>query len=60
MSDFYLLLRSYTATEEQASVLPELQAAAAMGALKVGGKELLLAYEDGGGTETVYPGWIAE
>lgn len=60
VSDFYLLLRSYTATEEQVSVLPELQAAAAMGALKAGGKELLLGYEDRGGAETLYPGWVAE
>ena len=60
VSDFYLHLRSYTATEEQVSVLPELQAAAAMGALKAGGKELLLCYEDNGGTEALYPGWVAE
>ncbi|SBV93336.1 conserved hypothetical protein [uncultured Eubacteriales bacterium] len=60
VSDFYLLLRSYTATEEQVSVLPELQAAAAMGALNAGGKELLLAYEDSGAADTVRPAWIAE
>lgn len=60
VSDFYLMLRSYTATGALVSVLPELQAAAAMGAVHAGGKELLLAYEDHGGTEVLYPGWIAE
>lgn len=60
VSDFNLLLRSYTATDEQVSVLPELQAAAAMGALNAGGKELLLVYEDSGTSETVRPAWIAE
>lgn len=60
VSDFYLVLRRYTATEESVSLLPELQAAAAMGALEADGKELLLAYVDGGGTEeTLYPSWIA-
>lgn len=58
--DFYFMLRMYTATVEQAFVLPEVQAAAAMGALNAGGKELLLAYVDGGGTENLYPIWIAQ
>lgn len=60
VSDFYLLLRAYTATEESVAVLPELQAAAAMGALNAPGKELCLVYEDSGTAETVRPVWIAE
>ena len=60
VSDFTLRLRSYTAVEEQSTVLPELQAAAAMGALGVGGSELLLVYEDNGSAEAVRAGWVAE
>lgn len=60
VSDFYLVLRTYTAAEEQVSVLPELQAAAAMGALDAAGKELQLTYVDQVGADVVYPGWIAE
>lgn len=59
VSDYTLLPRNYAATEERSTVLPELQAAAAMGALDAGGRELLLVYEDSGSTETVLAGWIA-
>ena len=60
VSDYTLLLRNYTATEEGEVLLPELQAAAAMASLDAGGKELLLVYEDDGTAETVRAGWIAE
>ncbi|HWS43745.1 MAG TPA: hypothetical protein VN421_11730 [Pseudoflavonifractor sp.] len=60
VSDFYLLLRTYTATEEQVSILPELQATAAMGALNAPGRELLLVYEDSGTADTARPAWIAK
>ncbi len=60
ISDFYLALRSYTATGTQSAVLPELQAAAAVSALGVGGQELTLVYEDSGSGDTVRCGWIAE
>lgn len=60
VSDFYLMLRTYTATDQRRSVLPEAQAEAAMGALGAEGRELVLSYEDSGKTDTVYPGWIAE
>lgn len=60
LSDYSLVLRSYTATEQKSSVLPELQAAAAMNALAAEGSELLLVYEDSGSAETVRAGWIAQ
>ena len=59
VSDYALVLRNYTATEQNSAVLPELQAAAAMGALDAEGRELLLVYEDSGTAETVRAGWIA-
>lgn len=57
--EFTLHFRSYTATGETSSVLPEVQAAAALGALEAEGGELVLCYEDSGG-ETVQAGWIAQ
>lgn len=59
VSDYTLLARNYAVTETRSTVLPELQAAAAMGALSAGGRELLLVYEDSGSAETVRCGWIA-
>lgn len=58
ITDFSLYLRSYTDKGETALVLPALQAAAAMEALDVYGKELTLVYQDSGGEE-VSAGWIA-
>lgn len=58
VTDFSLCLRSYSDTEETSIVLPEVQAAAAMEAMDVQGKELTLLYQDSGGT-LVSAGWIA-
>lgn len=58
ITDFSLYLRSYADEGETSLVLPALQAAAAMEALDVYGKELTLAYQDSGGEE-VGAGWIA-
>ncbi|MEG1879394.1 MAG: hypothetical protein RRY65_03220 [Pseudoflavonifractor sp.] len=59
VSEFTLHFRGYHPTGERATVLPEVQAAAAMGALGANGRELLLTYEDNGTAETVKCGWIA-
>ena len=59
VTEFSLHFRSYTASGETDTVLPELQAAAALGVLSPEPGELLLCYEDNGG-ETVRPGWIAQ
>jgi len=56
---FTLRFRSYTDTGETGLVLPELQAAAALGAMGKDGGELLLRYEDGGG-DTAQAGWTAQ
>lgn len=58
ITDFTLYLRSYADTGETSVVLPEVQAAAAMGALDAQGKELTLLYQDSGGA-LVSAGWIA-
>lgn len=55
---FALRLRSYTAGGEKQLVLPPVQASAAMGALSLKGRELRLAYLDGG-EEYLYPNWAA-
>ena len=59
ITDFTLYLRSYADTGETSVVLPEVQAAAAMGALDARGKELTLLYQDSGGA-LVSAGWIAQ
>lgn len=58
ITQFRLQLRSYESTGETSLVLPEAQAMAAMGALELEGKELLLIYSDNGG-ETAAAGWAA-
>ncbi len=58
VKEYTLRFRRYTATGEEAALLPELQAAAAMTALERQGGELLLRYEDNGG-ESVSPFWTA-
>lgn len=55
---FTIALRSYTAGEETCLVLPPVQAAAAMSALSLEGRELQLMYQDGG-EEQVLPNWTA-
>lgn len=60
ISAFTLHMRSYADTGESSPVLPDVQAAAAMGALDAGGKELTLTYEDPGGTERLQARWIAQ
>lgn len=58
ITDFSLYLRCYTDTGETSLVLPVAQAAAAMDAMNVRGKELMLLYEDQG-DELVEANWIA-
>ncbi len=58
VTDFSLCLRAYSDTGEKSIVLPEVQAAAAMEAMDVRGKELTLLYQDVGGAQ-VSAGWIA-
>lgn len=58
VKSFTLYFRSYSNSGETASLLPELQAAAALGALKPKENELILAYHDTG-APTVSAGWIA-
>ena len=58
ITEFTLQLRSYTATGETTLVLQELRAAAAMEALDAEGSELLLCYQDRGGSP-IAAGWIA-
>lgn len=60
VSDFSIMLRSYTATGTQSAVLPERQAAAAVSAMGARGQALTLVYEDSGSVGTVQCGWIAE
>ncbi len=55
---FSMQLRGYTESEETAAVMPARQAAAALLAEGLEGKELLLVYADGGG-DTVRAGWAA-
>ena len=58
VSGFTICLRSYSAGEEMQLVLPPVQAAAAMGALELEGRELQLMYRDGG-EERAIPNWVA-
>lgn len=58
VTDFSLYLRTYSDTGETSIVLPEVQAAAAMEAMDMQGKELTLLYQDSGGA-LVSAGWIA-
>ena len=58
VTDFSLYFRAYSATGETTLILPELQAAAALGTDAGEENELMLIYQDGGG-ETVSAGWIA-
>ncbi|MDD6189542.1 MAG: hypothetical protein PUB32_08205 [Clostridiales bacterium] len=51
-------MRSYFQTEERATLLPELQAAAIAGGLQKNGSLKLVYYDDGGGT--VQPAWTVE
>jgi len=55
---FTLRLRSYTAGENRQILLPPIQAAAAMAALELDGRELQVMYRDGG-EEWVSPNWTA-
>ena len=58
VTTFTLYFRGYTKSGETTELLPELQAAAALGALDSKENELILAYHDVGGT-TVSAGWLA-
>ena len=55
---FTLRLRSYTASGARGSVMPPLQATAALTAKGMEGDELMLAYLDGGG-DSVSATWVA-
>jgi hypothetical protein len=59
ISDFTFHFRNYQKTETRSAVLPEIQAVAAMNALKPEAGELMLCYLDGGGTQ-VTAGWVAK
>lgn len=56
---FDMRLRSYTPGENESLVLPPRQAAAALGALELGERELILVYNDSG-AEKVTAGWAAD
>ena len=58
ITGFVLRLRSYALGEETYPVLPPVQAAAAMSALDLEGRELRLTYQDGG-EERLVPQWAA-
>lgn len=58
ITGFALRLRSYTADGTGQLILPPVQAAAAMGALELEGREMQLMYRDRG-EETVVPNWTA-
>lgn len=58
VTEFTLYFRSYSKSGETATLLPELQAAAALDALSPEENELTLAYRDTGGT-SIEAGWIA-
>ena len=55
---FTLRLRSYSAGEQRQIILPPVQAAAAMTALELEGREMMIQYQDRG-EERVLPGWTA-
>jgi len=58
ITQFSLYLRSYTASGDTSLILPPRQAAAALAARGLSGKELLLTYTDSGG-DTLTAGWSA-
>ena len=58
VTDFTLYFRAYSPTGETTLILPERQAAAALGTDAGEENELTLIYQDGGG-EMVSAGWIA-
>ena len=58
VTGFTICLRSYSVSEERQPILPPVQAAAAMRALALEGRELQLMYRDGG-EERVPPNWTA-
>lgn len=58
ITGFTIRLRSYSVGEERQLILPPVQAAAAMSALALEGRELQLMYRDGG-EERVVPNWTA-
>jgi hypothetical protein len=55
---FTLRLRSYIQSEENRLILPPIQAAAAMEAMELAGRELMVTYHDHG-EERVVPQWTA-
>lgn len=55
--DFTLCARTYTATEQTKLLLPADKAAAALTALTDTAKELVIQYQDNGGS-TAQPGWM--
>lgn len=59
MVEFDLCLRNYTPSEKMCLVMPPRQAAAALDALKLGERELMLVYHDSG-AETVTAEWVAD
>ena len=58
ITEFELQLRTYSALEQEALILPQAQAAAVLQQLGQEGSLLQLRYQDNG--EQVQPGWIAE
>ena len=58
IDSYTLRFRHYEGTGEQSLVMRALQAAAAMRAEELGGRELALCYEDSGG-ESIRAGWVA-
>ena len=58
ITGFTLRLRTYEPGEDQQIILPPVQAAAAMSALDLEGRELQIVYRDRG-DEIVLPGWTA-
>lgn len=57
VQSFTFRLRAYTASGENAALLPERQAVAALDTVKSGG-ELMIGYVDGG-ENVLQPGWLA-
>lgn len=57
--EFTMYLRTYTATSQQTLLLPADKAAAAMTALSDEPLELIVCYQDDGGS-TVTPGWVGK
>ena len=60
ISAYEIKLRQYQDTGERTALLPEAQAAAAMGSLGDAGRELALCYfDEGGEAPAVQAGWVA-